>query len=439
MDFRNLSSIAAPNWHQKARSFLLFPLGLILLFGLLNLLTACTLPQVSAEDRLYLDLSLQFVDASPLPQPFLDETAPGHFSALTYDRQQNQFYALAKGFRDARFYPLKLALQAPDSETAHSETAHSETAALNTTTIGPIQVGEATVLTQGNDNPPEGNFEAAGIALSPQQSVFALGEWVDSEGIVPTIDEFDLKTGKQRQRLPLPNRYLPNLPDRDGSDRDRSDRDGADRDLPNTSAAAPPQGVQDNRGLTALTLSPGGALPAAAEPFRLFAATAAPLEQNRDRTDSRLLHYLLSDGPPLLIAEHLYPLETDATGAVTSNLVDVVALDQGGHFLSLERADTPLGRSSSRIFQLAIAGATDISTLPDQTALTGVIPIRKRLLLDLNDPNLPQGTLTGMTLGQRLPDGSQSLWLLSNENVGKASLKGNRDQPTTQLLLFRLR
>ncbi|TVQ07718.1 MAG: endonuclease/exonuclease/phosphatase, partial [Leptolyngbya sp. DLM2.Bin27] len=55
---------------------------------------------------------------------------------------------------------------------------------------------------------------------------------------------------------------------------------------------------------------------------------------------------------------------------------------------------------------------------------------RKQLVLDFADTPLAVDNLEGMTLGPRLPDGSQSLIVVSDNNF-----EGDR---ATQLLLLRL-
>ena len=406
-------------WQEPFLRRFWFPCLLVLASLLLNGLTACSLPQVSAEDRLYLDLSLEYVEAYSLPQQTVNGKAVDGFSALAYDRQQNQFYALASTLaaadRDSlserlsqnppinvpvEIYRLSLTLEPSQAKSVDIQSMAVETATL--------------LRNEGGEPYTQVMLNPAGIALSPQPSIWIASEGSSSEGragesILPFIEEFDLETGQQRQGLPLPKRYLP---------------------LPDESGAQPSQGIEPHQGLKALTLSPGSSLPAAAEPFRLFAATAAPLVQNRDRTESRLLHYLLSDGPPLLIAEYLYPLDTDDTGAIASQLVALTALDQGGHFLSLERTNKTSAPARTRIFQLATGGATDISAFSDQIDLPAAMPARKQLLLDLNQANVPAGRVTGMALGPRLADGSQSLLLVSRDR--------DRNSHGSQLLIFRL-
>lgn len=56
--------------------------------------------------------------------------------------------------------------------------------------------------------------------------------------------------------------------------------------------------------------------------------------------------------------------------------------------------------------------------------------VKKKLLLDLKELGILLDNLEGMTLGSRLPDGTQSLLLVSDNNF-------NSEQ-VTQFLLFRL-
>jgi hypothetical protein len=57
--------------------------------------------------------------------------------------------------------------------------------------------------------------------------------------------------------------------------------------------------------------------------------------------------------------------------------------------------------------------------------------VKKKLVLDLSTLDIDLDNLEGMTLGPRLPDGSQSLLLVSDDNF--------TDEQMTQFLLFRLK
>jgi hypothetical protein len=142
------------------------------------------------------------------------------------------------------------------------------------------------------------------------------------------------------------------------------------------------------------------------------------------------MHYLIADGPALLISENLYPLDDSVRWSIYNGLTKLLALEQGGHLLSLERNFGFLG-FGAKLFEITTGSATDTSRIASlKGELTKVEPINKRLLLDLQDIGIPLDNLEAMTLGGRLPDGTQSLILVSDDNF-------NSDQ-VTQFLLFRL-
>jgi hypothetical protein len=340
------------------------------------------------------------LDEYKLPQTDFADTPVRGLSALSYDRQRDRFYALSDDRSEqapARFYTLKLRLD-------------TATPAVR---IDQVEIEKVTDL-RGEDGDfyARGTIDPEGLALSPRHSVFVSSEGVARDGIPPFVDEFDLETGRWQQKLPIPQRFIPQQ------------------------LAGEAQGVQDNLGFESLTLNPGGYSPTWLEPFRLFTATEYLLSQDVDPTVvdrppySRFLHYLVGDQISTLISEHLYPIDPPPLAAI-NGLTELVVLDQGGHFLSLERSFGIAG-SGARIFQIATGGATDTSSISSLKGdLSGIVPISKRLLLDLRDLNVPLDNLEGMTLGPQLPDGTRSLILVSDDNFN--------DNQMTQFLLFRLR
>ncbi|NJR64018.1 MAG: esterase-like activity of phytase family protein, partial [Cyanobacteria bacterium CRU_2_1] len=190
----------------------------------------------------------------------------------------------------------------------------------------------------------------------------------------------------------------------------------------------------DNLGFESLTISASGS--GSGEPFRVFTATESALAQDQEPTTfeqgakNRLLHYLVEDGRSLLLSEHLYQLDPPPEGARFHGLCELLAIDQGGHFLSLERSfGTVFG---AKIFQVTTGGATDTTNIDSfKGGVKGVQPIRKQLVSNLGLLDLPLDNLEGMTLGPRLADGSQSLLVVSDDNFA--------EKQVTQFLLFRLR
>ncbi len=372
--------------------------------SLSTLLTGCDLPQVSAEQRTFLDLSLDFLSSYKLPNQTFQNTPVGGLSALAYDRQRNLVYAISddrSDFAPARFYTLKLNLDAANPKAPK---------------IKQIEVTGVTFITDDAGQPyAKGDVDPEGIALSPLGTLFISSEGIAPKGIAPFVREFDLKTGKWKRSLLIPDRYLPK-----------------------TENGKQTQGVGDNLGFESLTLNMSGGSTVAIEPFRLFTATesalmqdASPEHPQQGASRNRVLHYSLDPTYSLLLSEHLYEMAPPPEGAAYHGLTDMLAIDQGGHFISIERSFGSNG-FGVKLFQLAMGSASDTTTIESfKGQIPGVQPIRKKLLLDLNQLGIPLDNLEGIAFGPQLPDGSKSLILVSDNNFN--------DQQATLFFLLRIK
>lgn len=367
---------------------------------LVLLIAGCAIPQIKAEDRLFLPVTAELLDVYNLTPQDVEGTTVGGLSALVYDRPRDRIYALSDDrgrFGPARFYTLAVTLGSGGTSQPRFDT---------------VRLEGFTPLLDATGNPyPSGSIDPEGMALSPRDTLFISSEGDIKQNAPPFLVEFDRLTGRAIATLPLPERYLPDDPDR------------------------PTRGVQNNLSLEALTVAGSSSGAGMVEPFRLFAATESALVQdyNDDPSqplNSRFLHYLIGDDQTTLIAEHRYPLDLEPSGAVINGITSLLAIDPGGHFLALERSFGLRGLQV-KLYQLATGGATDtsgIASLAGDTA--GISPIRKQLVLDFADTPLAVDNLEGMTLGPRLADGSQSLLLVSDNNF-----EADR---ATQLILLRL-
>lgn len=380
-------------------------INLFISLTLLLSITACNFPRrVSATERIFLDLSLEFLDRYELPKTSFENTPVGGLSAITYNRALDRFYVLSddRGNRaPARFYTIKLDFQ-PAKDNSKIE-------------ISQIEIEDVTFLQdeQGNQYQP-GTIDGEGIALSPGGNLFISSEGDPTKDVMPFIGEFDLETGKQKSVVPIPQRYLAS--------------DTADKS----------QGIQENLAFESLTLNPNGLL--ADDPFRLFTATESELIQDKTTENTqdlseaqakiRFLHYAIdSVSQPILVAEHLYLLEPTPVEAISNGLTELLAL-KNGHFLSLERTFGFTG-AGAKIFQVTVGNATDISNVASlEGDLTQIRPLKKQLLFDLKDLGIYLDNIEGMAFGPRLPDGSQSLLLVSDDNFNEEQI--------TQFFLFRL-
>ncbi len=375
----------------RQRILRLFSLALILL----TICTACVAPPAAAKDRSFPEMSLEFLGDYQLPKMSFEGTPVGGLSGITYDSkgiseatsQAYRFYALSDDPSEngeARFYSLRLDLKSGDTASVGLKKVTVE--------------GVTSLKKADGETFPWGSINPEGIALSPRNSVFVASEGVTHVGIPPLVGEFDLKTGNQRGTLPIPKRYIP-----DASDEKQQ------------------QGVLDNLGFESLTIDPETFSPGGLDPFRLFVATEASLMQDVDPEQAsklRILHYVIVDKTPQLISENLYTLD-QVPMSILNGLTELVAIS-GGQFLSLERS-FGLSGYGARIYQVAVGAATDTSRINSFKGKTGMVePVRKKLLLDLSELGIPLYNLEGMTLGPRLPDGSQSLVLVSDDSFDEA-------------------
>lgn len=375
----------------RQRILRLFSLALILL----TICTACAAPPAAARDRSFPEMSLEFLGDYQLPKMSFEGTPVGGLSGITYDSkgiseatsQAYRFYALSDDPSEngeARFYSLRLDLKSGDTASVGLKKVTVE--------------GVTSLKKADGETFPWGSINPEGIALSPRNSVFVASEGVTHVGIPPLVGEFDLKTGNQRGALPIPKRYIP-----DASDEKQQ------------------QGVLDNLGFESLTIDPETFSPGGLDPFRLFVATEAPLMQDVDPEQAsklRILHYVIVDKTPQLISENLYTLD-QVPMSILNGLTELVAIS-GGQFLSLERS-FGLSGYGARIYQVAVGAATDTSRINSFKGKTAMVePVRKKLLLDLSELGIPLYNLEGMTLGPRLPDGSQSLVLVSDDSFDEA-------------------
>lgn len=388
-----------------------FLIALVLFFGIAHPSQAA-----STTDRSFLKLDLEFLHEYQLPKQEFANTTVGGLSAIAYDRDRDRYYILSDDRSDlapARFYTFKIDIDLGKSGKPELQR---------------VNVESVKFLSNSQGNPyAKGTIDPEGMAIATNKTAYISSEGVTRAGIPAFIDEFDLETGKWQKSLPIPSRYLP----------------AAQGEAPKVQGEASkvqgeaPRGIEDNLGFEALTLvkeSPG-------DPFRIFAATESALAQDKqgnsdatkDKTPgakSRMLHYLVGGGPTVIVSEHLYPVEPAPSNGI-NGLVEILAIDRGGHFLSLERSFSGL-KFGAKLFQIATGSASDISSIPSlQGSKANIRPIRKQLLLDLDDLGIRLDNLEGMTLGPLLADGSQSLILVSDNNFQEAQVN--------QFLLFRLK
>lgn len=332
------------------------------------------------------------------------DVAVGGLSSVTYDAVNNRYYAISDDrSSNARFYTF---------------TIDPVTNAVTFTNV--VQLKDA------NGNPFATNsLDPEGIALTSNGTVF-----ISSEGEVrpdlgatrvtdPFIKEFSLTTGQELRSLPVPKKFVPVV-------QDTNTTGVVDAGDTQTS------GVFNNLSFESLTIAPNQKMLYTATENALFQDGLPATVNNGSR--SRIVQYNLVSGQP--DKEYLYVTDpvaippNPANQFATNGLVDLLAIDDRGTLLAVERsfATGAVGTVNNtgntiKIYEISLQGVTDISTTDSLSSMTteqlaAIAPVQKRLVLNLDDLNLPTGTdnIEGITFGPKLADGRQSIVLVSDNN-----------------------
>lgn len=166
-------------------------------------------------------------------------------------------------------------------------------------------------------------------------------------------------------------------------------------------------GPRQNRALEGLTLAPDGR--------HLWAAMEGPGFEDGDVPTAeagaltRITRFDVESRTAT--AQYAYQVDKVTAGPDGDNgLTDLVALDVET-FLAVERGYGT--HVAARVYRVSIGDADDVLS---QTSLSGARPMTKTLLVDLMAAVAPLDNIEGITLGPRLPDGRQSLVLVSDDN-----------------------
>ncbi len=329
----------------------------------------------------------------------------GGLSGVTYDATSQSYFAISDDrsqFGPARFYNFTL-----------------DPATVATTGV---KFNSVTTLKDVNGNTfPLNSLDPEGIALSGNGTVF-----VSSEGEVrpdlgasrvtnPFIKEFSLATGQEVRSLTISNKFLPKVED--------TNKNGV-VDTGDIQTA----GVRNNAAFESLTISP--------DQKTLYTATENSLFQDGDiattanGTRSRIVQYNLSSGQPekefIYVTDPVALPANPTTAFSTNGLVDLLAIDNKGTILALERSfstGAPGTGNTIKIYEISVQGASDISNINSLASLTpeqlkALQPAQKKLLLNLDDLKLATGldNVEGLAFGPKLADGRQSIVLVSDNN-----------------------
>lgn len=351
--------------------------------------------------------------ASP-PQPLLsylgqsqipfgatfDGTVIGGLSAISYDPGRQQYYVISddrSAKNPARFYTVRLSLSDTGPDKGIREVTFIGTHPLLDQSGHPFQP-----LTP-SAKPPVVPPDPEGIAFDPvRQRLYWSSEGERLTAGPVLLDPWVRIAG-------LDGAYLGqfSLP-------------------PNLAMSGQRTGPRRNKALEGVTLTPDGR--------SLFAMMEdpgyndGPTNDGGHRVLTRVTKFDVATGAP--IAQYAYPVEPPAPPADLNGVSDLVALSDST-FLVIERSAAI--HPTVRIYRAEIGSATDVSAMSSMYDAQ-LTPMSKALAIDLSatpglgTPDHPLDNIEGITLGPRLPDGRQSVVLVSDNNFS--------DTQITQFLLL---
>jgi hypothetical protein len=190
-------------------------------------------------------------------------------------------------------------------------------------------------------------------------------------------------------------------------------------------------GPRDNLSFEGMSFAPDG--------DTLWLAMEAPLYQDGPLptpSSGALARITHLDRAGTVLGQYAYPIgpipAAPGPGMAADNGVSEILAVDAHRLLVLEHSGVQDSkgryRNYARLYEIDVAAATDIiqrAALPGE----GVQPVSKRLVLDLNTLGLDRiDNLEGMAWGPKLPDGHDSLVLVSDDNFNASQV--------TQLLAF---
>jgi hypothetical protein len=336
--------------------------------------------------------TLEFLGEEILPTGLqLEGTEVGGLSSIAYDAELDRYYVISDDqsvIDPARYYTF--ALDVVDGNLDP----------------GDVVVTDVTTLLDDAGLPfAAASFDPEGLALTKGDELVITSEGIASRLIPPWVRLFGLD-GRQVEDLPVPLAFIPDA-------------------IPQT------RGVRQNLGFESGTTF---------GPYYMTGSEGALVQDGPAAglgvpSPARLLRYNLKTGRP--DRQYLYWTEPIAeppvppTAFAVNGLDELLALDKHS-FLAMERSfsvGAPDTGNTIKLFTVELSGAQNINGRESIAGQLGSIePVRKTLLLDLDDLGIPLDNVEGMTFGPDLADGRRTLVLVSDNNFAPAQF--------TQFLLF---
>jgi hypothetical protein len=303
------------------------------------------------------------------------------------------FYTLSDDpsqFDPARFYTLRI-------DVSHGFSSPSD-----------IQFSAVTTLKDSSGQPfAPFSLDPEGLTLTKDGRLVVTSEGITNRLVPPWVRTFALD-GTMLGDLAVPDAFIPD--------------------------AAGTKGVRQNLAFEAAAVAPNGKLFVGMEGALVQDGPAAGLTGG---SPARILRYNLHNGrlerQVVYVTDPIAEPPVPPTNFAVNGLVELLPFNNE-FMLSMERSfsvGAPDTGNTIKLYRVSFAGATNVNGVDSLAGiLDRVRPVDKTLLLNLDSLGIPLDNVEGMTLGPTLPDGRQSLILVSDNNFAPSQF--------TQFLLFAL-
>lgn len=314
-------------------------------------------------------------------------TEIGGLSSITYDAERGVYYTLSDDQANR-----------PTGDPVRHYTVAIDLAD-GTLDAGDVEFVDVAQLFEDKKTPfSPGSLDPEGFVLGREGFFF-----MSSEGNIfanPIIDPFIKRynpNGRVTSNLPIPDKYIPN---------------GVDK------------GVRFNLAFESLNLTPDGHSLVTAGEGALF--QDGPASTFTNGSLARILVYDLNKQSP--INEYVYEVAPWAEPSAifgVNGIVELLPIDDAGTILVMERSFSVggvLGGGTGNfvvINEISTQGATDvldINALYEGGSPITFTPVTQKEIFAFDDLGLPIDNIEGMTFGPALPDGRQSLVIVSDNN-----------------------
>ena len=319
-------------------------------------------------------------------------TTIGGLSSISYDASRGAYYAISDDqsqINPARFYTLHV-----DVSDGHLDN-------------GDVTfTGVTTLQAPGGGPYPPLSLDPEGLTLTKDGELIVTSEGITNSGIPPFVRRYSLG-GAFLGDLRVPAAFLP----------------------PNAT-----HGVRQNLAFEAAAVTPTGR--------HLYVGMENALTQDgpaatiANGSMSRILRYNLASGrlerQDVYVDDPVAEPPVPATNFSVNGLVELLPFTDE-HMLAMERSfsvGAPGTGNTIKLYYVSFTHTTNVDGLDSIVGVRKLEPAQKTLLLDLRTLGIPLDNIEGMTLGPKLPDGRQSLVLVSDNNFAATQF--------TQFLLFAL-